>query len=256
MAFFLIPIQVVTLKWRHFSEAFNLVLNCMSQTVAQRKGRMVSKVATDGILERQKHDDIATNGYNNFPSVTQTEAEPQLGEPAPITSIFCVPRPATSGAAKGKQAVAPRASMKSLAATAQSSLKHKIQANSPNNDASQASDSDKDPAGFREKGVPNAIWKQLSQAKKAERSRQLQRKAEREHLIQKLRETMSDDHDQLRAKLIAIDEEIHDEVELQKCLQRMGLCPLGFQWTQVSGGYRCEGGTHFISDGELHKHLH
>ncbi|VDC00512.1 unnamed protein product [Peniophora sp. CBMAI 1063] len=41
------------------------------------------------------------------------------------------------------------------------------------------------------------------------------------------------------------------EAEIQRRLQRMGLCVMGYEWIAESGGYRCAGGTHFVSNAEL-----
>ncbi|KAI1637471.1 hypothetical protein F4809DRAFT_604549 [Biscogniauxia mediterranea] len=39
-------------------------------------------------------------------------------------------------------------------------------------------------------------------------------------------------------------------------LRRDGsMCVYGFLWTQVAGGYRREGGSHFVSDSEVEKRL-
>lgn len=34
-------------------------------------------------------------------------------------------------------------------------------------------------------------------------------------------------------------------------LREMGVCVAGFEWVRQSGGYRCKGGWHFVSNGEL-----
>ncbi|KAJ6531120.1 P-loop containing nucleoside triphosphate hydrolase protein [Mycena capillaripes] len=41
------------------------------------------------------------------------------------------------------------------------------------------------------------------------------------------------------------------EVEAQKRLQQMGVCVAGFQWHRVGAGWRCAGGTHYMTDGQL-----
>jgi hypothetical protein len=38
---------------------------------------------------------------------------------------------------------------------------------------------------------------------------------------------------------------------LQARLQKMGVCPQGFTWIRQNGGYRCAGGSHWISDQEI-----
>ncbi|KIJ10679.1 hypothetical protein PAXINDRAFT_101943 [Paxillus involutus ATCC 200175] len=41
------------------------------------------------------------------------------------------------------------------------------------------------------------------------------------------------------------------ELEVQHKLQHMGLCPMGYKWVRQGDGYRCTGGSHFISHGNL-----
>lgn len=42
------------------------------------------------------------------------------------------------------------------------------------------------------------------------------------------------------------------EQQAQTKLRQMGVCPVGFRWIKQSGGYRCAGGSHWVSDGQLH----
>jgi len=38
---------------------------------------------------------------------------------------------------------------------------------------------------------------------------------------------------------------------IQQKLQQLSPCPAGFRWTQVGGGWRCGGGSHYVSDAQL-----
>lgn len=38
------------------------------------------------------------------------------------------------------------------------------------------------------------------------------------------------------------------EQEAQKKLRQMGFCPVRFRWVKQASGYRCAGGTHFMSN--------
>lgn len=42
-----------------------------------------------------------------------------------------------------------------------------------------------------------------------------------------------------------------NEAQVQTRLQQIGKCVAGYQWIRQSGGYRCEGGSHFVTDGQL-----
>jgi ATPase family associated with various cellular activities (AAA) len=41
------------------------------------------------------------------------------------------------------------------------------------------------------------------------------------------------------------------EAQIQKKLRTIGVCPVGFRWIKQVGGYRCAGGSHFVTDAQL-----
>ncbi|KAJ5823469.1 hypothetical protein N7447_005809 [Penicillium robsamsonii] len=55
----------------------------------------------------------------------------------------------------------------------------------------------------------------------------------------------------LRKQQKALAEARRKEQANQTKLRSMGLCVAGFQWIKQSGGYRCAGGFHWVSDAEL-----
>jgi len=50
-------------------------------------------------------------------------------------------------------------------------------------------------------------------------------------------------------------EEIRKKMEMMKRLQTIRPCPMGFCWYKQGGGWRCGGGSHFVSDQELKRDL-
>ncbi|KAF8252466.1 P-loop containing nucleoside triphosphate hydrolase protein [Wilcoxina mikolae CBS 423.85] len=48
-----------------------------------------------------------------------------------------------------------------------------------------------------------------------------------------------------------VDKNQEKERRTQEKLRQMDVCPQGFTWNKVTGGYRCGGGTHFVSDAQL-----
>jgi hypothetical protein len=42
-----------------------------------------------------------------------------------------------------------------------------------------------------------------------------------------------------------------EEAKAQQKLRQMGVCPAGFHWITQSAGYRCAGGSHFVSNAAL-----
>ncbi|KAJ7583678.1 P-loop containing nucleoside triphosphate hydrolase protein [Mycena floridula] len=48
-----------------------------------------------------------------------------------------------------------------------------------------------------------------------------------------------------------LEQQRRQEAAVQTKLRSMGVCVAGFRWIKQHGGYRCAGGTHFISDAQL-----
>lgn len=48
-------------------------------------------------------------------------------------------------------------------------------------------------------------------------------------------------------------EKIRENQRIQEKLQRLRPCPYGFNWHRCGGGWRCAGGSHFVSEAELRK---
>jgi hypothetical protein len=123
-----------------------------------------------------------------------------------------------------------------------------------------------DQSNGRDLGVTDAVWSELQQAKEAE-----DRYAEQCRAEEKERKRVQAELEaQLRAKQLAEDayrkimEELQRQRELaaenerkkemiRQKLQAIGNCPAGFVWRKVGGGWRCAGGSHFVTDAQLKK---
>lgn len=55
----------------------------------------------------------------------------------------------------------------------------------------------------------------------------------------------------LRQRRLAAASEATVEEEVQRKLKRAGVCVQGFRWVKKEGGYKCAGGSHFVSDGDI-----
>ncbi len=42
-----------------------------------------------------------------------------------------------------------------------------------------------------------------------------------------------------------------EEKRIQDKIKHMGKCPMDFEWIKEDGGYRCAGGSHYLTDAEL-----
>ena len=130
----------------------------------------------------------------------------------------------------------------------------------------------------RDPGVSDAIWEQLERDKRAAVARQeeyqrLQKaKEEEEERLKELvrAELAAKDDDEKRQReqeriqaelarrrneaILAEMERVREkERAAQEKLRELGPCPAGFRWVKqmVGGGYRCAGGSHWLSDAEL-----
>lgn len=90
----------------------------------------------------------------------------------------------------------------------------------------------------RDPGVAEDTWAELERAKRAndEMMRQLQDAAD-------------------QAAKDAAKRKLDEFVAAQVKLRQIGMCPMGFAWLQVGGGWRCAGGSHFVSDAELQRNF-
>ncbi|KAK6526384.1 hypothetical protein TWF694_004981 [Orbilia ellipsospora] len=128
----------------------------------------------------------------------------------------------------------------------------------------------------RDAGVSDEVWNQLELDKKAaiareEEYQRLQKerveeekrieemkKAELRALVDGERRRLEQERIQMELArrereriLAALEEERQKAMEAQKKLRKMGRCPVGFEWIKQASGYRCAGGSHFLSDGDV-----
>ncbi|KAF3228249.1 hypothetical protein TWF106_007498 [Orbilia oligospora] len=128
----------------------------------------------------------------------------------------------------------------------------------------------------RDAGVSDEVWNQLELDKKAaiareEEYQRLQKekveeekrieemkKAELRALVDEERRKLEQERIQMELArrereriLAALEEKRRKEMETQKKLRIMGPCPAGYQWIKQAAGYRCAGGSHFLSDGDV-----
>ncbi|KAH7390934.1 P-loop containing nucleoside triphosphate hydrolase protein [Phaeosphaeria sp. MPI-PUGE-AT-0046c] len=128
----------------------------------------------------------------------------------------------------------------------------------------------------RDPGISDAVWEQLDRDKHAmvAREREFRRlqeeKQQEEKRIEDMKRAEKEAADgeersvreqeriaaeierrRKEAILAAIEREREKERQRQLRLRQMGPCPAGFHWIKQSGGYRCAGGSHFLTDDML-----
>jgi hypothetical protein len=113
---------------------------------------------------------------------------------------------------------------------------------------------------IRDAGVSDAIWNQLQlDAQKAEEEkREFKRLADKEEELRQWLKKCADAKRQLELAEIErkrkeLEEKLRREAEEQAKLAKMGVCPMGYHWIRQTGGYRCAGGSHGVSDAQMRK---
>ncbi|TPX59440.1 hypothetical protein PhCBS80983_g02469 [Powellomyces hirtus] len=86
-------------------------------------------------------------------------------------------------------------------------------------------------SGERDAGVPDHVWEQLEEAKKehAEGMERLKREAKAEELRKAMEQ----------------------EQKIQQKIRQICPCPAGCTWYKCGSGWRCGGGSHYVSDHQL-----
>lgn len=132
------------------------------------------------------------------------------------------------------------------------------------------------PRPQRDPGVSDAVWHQLQQDRAAavkreneykrlqklkrneeERIAELERREkaaaedEEMHRLEQERIKALEERRRKDEELAAIEREKQKEKEAQKKLREMGVCVAGFQWIKQASGYRCAGGSHYVSNENL-----
>lgn len=80
----------------------------------------------------------------------------------------------------------------------------------------------------------------LLRAREEARVRELAALAERERLQRELQESIEVERERRRKE---------EEAEVK--LREIGLCVMGYRWIKQAGGWRCAGGSHYVSDAQL-----
>ncbi|EFQ25846.1 ATPase [Colletotrichum graminicola] len=102
---------------------------------------------------------------------------------------------------------------------------------------------------IRDVGVSDEVWEQLEKDKKAEEEREAKYQA----MTEAKRRAVGAAREAILRQLIEEEERRRQEEEQRKKAAMMGRCPVGYHWIKQAQGFRCAGGSHFISDEQLER---
>jgi hypothetical protein len=133
------------------------------------------------------------------------------------------------------------------------------------NEAGGDGDGDSRAVG-RDPGVSDEDWAEIQMAKEEEQryaERVRQEEEERKRLEAELAEALRQKQlarEAYEARMREIQRQkeeaerrLREEQRIKERLRKIGNCPMGFAWYKQGGGWRCGGGSHFVSDAELHR---
>ena len=128
----------------------------------------------------------------------------------------------------------------------------------PEDDASDPDGNGCCKLAVRDAGVSDAVWNQLQQdrLKEEEEAREVIRLREEEARLKEWLKKCADAKRQRELEAIErkrreLEEKRKREEMMKEKLMQMGRCPVGYAWIKQEGGYRCAGGSHYMSDGEV-----
>lgn len=121
------------------------------------------------------------------------------------------------------------------------------QKNSPPPIELSTTEKPKYPTPQRDAGVSDSVWEQLQRDQQAA----IQQEEQYQTLLQARDRASDAERDRTVKRLLEEEARRKKEAELKLKLAMMGKCPMGFEWIKQSSGYRCAGGSHFMSNEDL-----
>lgn len=98
--------------------------------------------------------------------------------------------------------------------------------------------------GIRDASVTDEVWEQLCRDALEEQRQETELQA-----LKKKQKCASDADRALIVKQILEEEERREREQANReKLMKMGACPMGYRWIKQQGGYRCAGGSHWMSN--------
>ncbi|KAJ8132326.1 hypothetical protein O1611_g1297 [Lasiodiplodia mahajangana] len=109
-----------------------------------------------------------------------------------------------------------------------------------------------------QRAAEEARREELQRLEEEKRKADEKRRLEIEEQLRKEKERMEaalkakrEAEEKLRKAREEAERKKREEAMVQKKIREMGICPQGFRWIKEGGGYRCAGGAHYLSNGQL-----
>lgn len=241
-----------------FSESLLKLFNQLSQQENWASARDVKTVAKEIFGKTIKDEEGIANGYLTIrQDVVEGELRQMLQERTSRSTNVTSSMPSFLDAVPPVFEPPPGAQPPKMATTTTTMTEKQTSANPPpgqddNDDEpkkgpparSEAAEPRDARGATRDAGVSDEVWEQLQQDRRAEEERE----QEYQDLLRAQREARDADRERIVRRLLEEEARRKREAEARKKLETMGCCPMGYQWIKQDGGYRCAGGSHFMSD--------
>lgn len=96
----------------------------------------------------------------------------------------------------------------------------------------------------RDAGVSDEVWDQLQADTREQEKREEEYKAK----LRAERTASGAERDRIVKELLEEEAKRKKEEEMKMKLKQRGVCPMGYEWIRQQSGWRCAGGSHFMSD--------
>lgn len=106
-------------------------------------------------------------------------------------------------------------------------------------------------AGIRGRAKANS--RRIEQQKEEERQKLEEERRRLEEEDRRRREAVEHARIQREKELHRIEQEKRQREKIRERLRQISLCPMGFNWRRQRSGWRCGGGSHYVSDAELQR---
>lgn len=109
-----------------------------------------------------------------------------------------------------------------------------------------------------QKAAEEATRKEIQRLEEEKRKADEKRRREIEEQLRKEKKLIEaalkakrEAEERLRKAQEEAEKRKREEMAVQKKIRDMGICPAGFRWFREGGGYRCGGGSHYLSNHQL-----
>lgn len=100
---------------------------------------------------------------------------------------------------------------------------------------------------IRDAGVTDEVWEQLELNKQAQEATEARYQA----LVQAKKDAKGDARERILKELIEEEERKQEREKQLRKAEELGRCPAGWHWIKEAEGYRCAGGSHFVSNEQI-----